>query len=496
MSSDKLIKFKKDVLDNLKHKGKNEFYFAENFEGLCIRINKRSKAYYAHWAIPKIDKATGRIKYWGKKKWIAGFNVPLAEVKAKIRASLDELKQLSKISESSLTVGGLVNEFLKHGLNGTRVRTRGKRIVYKAKTTKGYKNMLQRYILLKTDKDHVELKERMIKPIRHQGKYFQGALKDVPLDKVSRTDIEIFMERLADIPAAANHALAALSVAFEFDLQRVTDNLYKGSNNPCVRVTKYPIQKDKKYLEIEKVLEIMDYIKANQFRDPHFFTYWALLVQVGERQSDLRGLYWKEPTNVKLEQKKGCTGWIYKKFDDQLQEEVTYVHIIDSKNRKPADVDVPIDMEQLLQKLDEMRGDRLSWCITSKFIFPQTNRIDIGITENSYRFKMERFHYKFGLATRTHIRSSCGEFGKKRKLYKYKNTFTLKHLRKTFGTHYGREYGVEAGTERFRQSSTDVFRGHYYTFDKNNTKARRMYVPRQSRSQIKPRAIVGGKSEE
>ena len=59
----------------------------------------------------------------------------------------------------------------------------------------------------------------------------------------------------------------------------------------------------KKCLEIEKVLEIMDYVKANQFRDPHFFTYWALLVQVGEMQLDLRGLYWKEPTKVKLEQK-------------------------------------------------------------------------------------------------------------------------------------------------------------------------------------------------
>ena len=31
MSSDKLIKFKKNVLDNFKHEGKDAFYFAENF---------------------------------------------------------------------------------------------------------------------------------------------------------------------------------------------------------------------------------------------------------------------------------------------------------------------------------------------------------------------------------------------------------------------------------------------------------------------------------
>ena len=493
MTSDKLIKFKKDVLDNLKYEGSEEFYFAENFEGLCIRINKRSKAYYAHWSIPKIDRKTGKIKSTGMKKWIAGYNVPLAEVKAKVRANLDEFKKLSKVSESSLTVGGLVSEFLKHGFNGTRVRTRGKRISYKPKTVKAYKHVLQRYILLKAAKDHVELKEKMTKPIRHQGKYFQGALKDIPLDRVSRTDIEIFMERLSDIPAAANHALAALSVAFEFDMQRVTDHLYKGSNNPCIRVTKYPIQKDKKYLELEKVREIMDYIKNNQFRDPHFLTYWALLVQVGERQSDKRGLYWKEPANVKLEQKKGCTGWLYKKFNEQLGEEIMYVHIIDSKNRKPANVDVPIEMEQLLLKLDDMirSNPNLTWAVSSKFIFPQTERPDLPITENSYRFKMERFNYKFGLSTRAHVRST----GKKRKLYKYTNIFTLKHCRKTFGTHYGREHGVEAGTERFRQSSADVFRNHYFTFDKANTIARRMYSPRQSRSKIKPRAIVGGKND-
>ena len=63
MSIDKLIKFKKNVLDNLKHEGKDEFYFAENFQGLCICINKGSKAYYDHWAVPKIDKATGSNKY-------------------------------------------------------------------------------------------------------------------------------------------------------------------------------------------------------------------------------------------------------------------------------------------------------------------------------------------------------------------------------------------------------------------------------------------------
>ena len=173
MTSDKLIKFNKVTLDNLTYRGKDEYYFAENFEGLCIKINKRSKAYYAHWSIPKINKATGKVTRAGLKKKIAAYNVPLAEVKAIIRSNLDEFKKLSKVSESSLTVGGLVSEFLKHGFNGTRVRTRGKRINYKTKTVKGYKHVLQRYILLKAKKEFVEIKEKMTKPIRHQGKYYQ-----------------------------------------------------------------------------------------------------------------------------------------------------------------------------------------------------------------------------------------------------------------------------------------------------------------------------------
>ena len=61
--------------------------------------------------------------------------------------------------------------------------------------------------------DPVELKAKMTDPIKFQGKFHDGALKDVPLDNLKRKDIEIWMARLEDTPAAANHALAALSVA-------------------------------------------------------------------------------------------------------------------------------------------------------------------------------------------------------------------------------------------------------------------------------------------
>ena len=488
----KLIEFKKDKLESLKYSGKTEWYFAENFEGLCIRVLKTKKTYYSHWSIPKIKD--GKIVRVGIKKKIGDYDLPLAEVKAIARQVLDKWKKQSITVSNSLTVDGLARSFVKNGARGQRIKTRGIRLNYKPKTSLGYVQMLTAYVLLE-GKHAAEMQKKMSEPIRINGGYETGALKDIALDKVSRRDIEIFMKRLEDKPAAANHALAALSVAFEWDMAktREEDKLYKGTNNPCIRVAKYAVEKNKDFLDIEKVLEIRNYIINEQWRDPHFFTYYALLVECGERQSDLRGIYWSKPHNLKQEIKNGCTGWIYKKYDAEIATEITYIHIIDSKNRKPADIDITDEAAQLLQKLDEMRSDKLSWCITSKFIFavkprPQSENISECITENSYRWKMERFHHKFGLATRDLIRSR----GKMKK-YKYRNIYTLKHLRKTFATHYGREHGLEATTQRLRQSSQKVTSDHYFNYDKDKIKVRHMYSPKRERSAVKPRAVTGGK---
>ena len=47
------IKFEKRKLERLKYSGKRKIYYAENFEGLCIEVNKHKKTYYVHWSIPK-----------------------------------------------------------------------------------------------------------------------------------------------------------------------------------------------------------------------------------------------------------------------------------------------------------------------------------------------------------------------------------------------------------------------------------------------------------
>jgi len=51
------------------------------------------------------------------------------------------------------------------------------------------------------------------------------------------------------IHTTANRALAALLVAFEWDMKRSTAKLYKGDSNPCLRIFKYQKTKDKNFLK-------------------------------------------------------------------------------------------------------------------------------------------------------------------------------------------------------------------------------------------------------
>ena len=491
MTSDKYIKFTKEKLEKLPYN--SGWWFASNMESLCIRCGKKKKTYHAHWSVPTINK-DGYTSRKGIRKKIGAFHIPLEEIKAKLRAKIDEYKKISNSSESSLTVGGLVSSFIKSGVDGLRIRQRSERLLYKPKTSAGYIQTLSRFILLRSKHEKDELKQLMdLDPIKYQGSFFTGALKDVALEDVSRKDIEIWMTRMKSTPASANHALAALSVAFEFDMQKVKDGLYQGDNNPCIRVSKYKTNKDKRYLHVEKVLEIRNYIIEEQWRDPHFLTHYGTLLEIGERVADIRGLQWKEPVNVTKEIANGMTGWLNLKNSS--------VHLIDSKDRKEHDVDLTVEGVQLLQKLNDMLGDRLSKYITSKFVFPQNydpkdpGKIHHPITENSYRVKLNHFHYKFGLAERTLVRSSKGKYGKKRTLYKYKNLYSFKHLRKTFVTHYGREEGLEAASHRMRHSSLKVTQDHYFNPDKDKLRKKHMYSPRQNRADVKPRVIVGGKNE-
>ena len=313
------IKFIKNKLGALKFSGKGKFYYAENFEGLAIYVGKDEKTYYAHWSEPVIDKTTGFIKRVGKKKRLAGFHVPLDEIKVKVRKNLDDWKKQNSEIDGGLTVGGLCSAFMKNGSAGYRVKVKGAKIKYKKKTTFNNNLLLSTYLLLKTKKS--EIISMISDPFKYNGGYAKGSLKDISLNKVSKRDIEIWHTRMESMPTTANRALAALSVAFEWDMKRSTDRLFPGDNNPCLRVSKYQESKDKKHLDINKVIEVRNYCINEQWRDPHFLTFYALCLEVGERLEDLFRIVKKKPRTAT--EIKNCSGWI--DYDKEI------IHLTDSK---------------------------------------------------------------------------------------------------------------------------------------------------------------------
>ena len=461
------IKFIKNKLGALKFSGKGKFYYAENFEGLAIYVGKDEKTYYAHWSEPVIDKTTGFIKRVGKKKRLAGFHVPLDEIKVKVRKNLDDWKKQNSEIDGGLTVGGLCSAFMKNGSAGYRVKVKGAKIKYKKKTTFNNNLLLSAYLLLKTKKS--EIISMISDPFKYNGGYAKGSLKDISLNKVSKRDIEIWHTRMESMPTTANRALAALSVAFEWDMKRSTDRLFPGDNNPCLRVSKYQESKDKKHLDINKVIEVRNYCINEQWRDPHFLTFYALCLEVGERLEDLFRIVKKKPRTAA--EIKNCSGWI--DYDKEI------IHLTDSKDRNAADVPLTVEAIEMLQQLQKYIVERedCNFALQSQWIFPRATDPTKPINNNSYRVKLKYFNYKFGLATREYVRGK----GKRIK-YKYKNEYTFKHLRKSFVTHYARgkdEHGKERGlvqaSLRMRHSSPKVTKDHYFTEDQEQLRVKHMY---------------------
>jgi len=485
---ERLIKFTKINLERLKWNGKQTFYFARDFEALCIAVNKFSKTYYAHWSDSIIGQ-NGKIKSIGRKKELGGFNMPLDEIKDALRSNLKSWKERSrsKGSTAETTVGDLVRSFIKNGLDGNRVRTRGIRLKYKDKTKAGYISSLKAAVLCEGVNSAAEYKELFATKIKWKDKFVVGALKDVPLSKVSRQHLDQFMHVMQQKPVAANAALAALSVAFEWDMTLAHTRLFQGIQNPCLRVVKYEVRNDKRHLDLDKVLEIRSYIdnnlhKNNSIYTPHFLAWNILLVENAERQADFVGFQWKKPNNIEAAISKGCTGWF------NLDKGTFY--LVDSKNRKEATEDLTDHTIAIFKKLHSMRYESLSWCLKSDWVFPRAEAPELPITENSYRWQRDRFFYKFGLATRELVRSK-----KTRKLYKYKCNYTFKHLRKTFATFYARSQGDVATQRRMRHSSLDVTQTHYITEDKTKRSNVDIFSPKDERQQTKLAAVKGGKND-
>jgi len=452
----KKIKFKPTTIAKLKHPtGKHPDKWSDlTCEGLVCVVQPQpslTKSYYATWSTITYDK-DGKQKRSGRYKYICRVGQRNYEsVKQEVNIKLPIWKAGNITSNSIKTVGSLTQEYINYGAGGFRVKSKGTKIKYKKKTTKNYILLLNAYVLVKTKKEHIKL--MLTAPYRQSdNSYYKKQLAELPLDKITKRDIEIWHSRMENTPTAANRVLAALSVVFEWDSKRITPS-HKGFN-PCLRVAKYEEKKDKKYIDsTAKLLEVIKYTTDQQWRDPHFLTFYLLQLEYGERLADSFGIAWNKPESI-TEQKK-CSGWL-----DWRKKEI---HLTDTKNRKEADPEMTEELIKQLHKLQNLVSEsntNASWAAGSMWVFPRPTDPSMHINNSSYRCKLRDFNYKFGFATREYVRGKG-----KRKVYKYKNILTMKHLRKTFVTVYGRKKGLEAASQRMRHSSLIVTKEHYYNED-------------------------------
>ena len=275
----KKIKFTPATIAKLKHPtGKHpDKWYDLTCEGLACIVQPQpslTKSYYATWSTITYGK-DGKQKRSGRYKYICRVGQRNYEdVKQEVNIKLPIWKAGNITSSSVKTVGSLVQEYINFGAGGFRVKSKGTKIKYKKITTKTYILLLSTYVLVKTNKDHI--KTMLTAPYKQSdNSYYKKQLAELPLDKITKRDIEIWHSRMEIVPTAANRALAALSVVFEWDSKRIVPS-HKGFN-PCLRVAKYEEKKDKKYIDsTAKLLEVIKYATDQQWRDPQFLTFYLL----------------------------------------------------------------------------------------------------------------------------------------------------------------------------------------------------------------------------
>ena len=135
--------------------------------------------------------------------------------------------------------------------------------------------------------------------------------------------------------------LSAISAAFTYDINSAAP-IYKGDLNPCLD-TKFYEPKIKKHISTPKLLEIRNYIQTNLWRDPHFLAYNMILIEVGERMSDVMGCAWKEPDTDS--EKKKTSGWLNINKGE--------IFLRDSKDRESATIYLTDPTIEVLKKLQE-----------------------------------------------------------------------------------------------------------------------------------------------
>ena len=83
------------------------------------------------------------------------------------------------------------------------------------------------------------------------------------------------------------------------------------------------------------------------------------------------------------------------------------MHLKDTKNREPADVELTDEMLVMFEKLQHLiseENSNASFAVGSRWVFPRPTDPTQHINHTSYRKKLRNFHFKMGLTTREYVR--------------------------------------------------------------------------------------------
>ena len=453
-------KLTQSALQNLNQPG---MWFFTDSPNLAVKVTRlKKKSFYASYSISAGVTDTGHIKSTGRYKYICRVGErPIQEVKTYIHSNLHKWKAESASGGKGDDVAALAKDFYFNGSTGFRVKKKGSKKKYKETTSKHMKQLCKTYLMLETEDP--EILDRLTGKKKINGEWNTDIFSKIKLDKLKKQHIKDLQERLSATPYIANRVLSVLSTIISWDQNRANP-MFPGDHNPCLGISKFEEKKDKKHIPLEKVLKIKQYIPNNLFRDPHNLAFYSTNLELGERQSDCHGLAWRKPDTIADQLK--TTGWIVNLDQGEI-------YLRDSKDRDSATVyltDAGIEVLKKLWNLVSSENTNASWAVGSMFIFPQKNDPRKYITYNSTRKFLEKFHYKMGLAERTLVRATGT-----RKLYKYKNHFNLKALRKTYVTTFGNTYGLQAASERMRHSSVKVTKDHYWSAEEKKYKVTNLY---------------------
>ena len=311
----KSLKFTAAAIAKLKHPvgSTPTKWYDKNLEGLCVKVMPQPSlkiSYYARWSTITFDKdgkqkRSGRYKYLGR----VGGSKNLEAIKIEVVNNLSIWKAGNVTGSSVKTVGSLNKEYKKDGgATGFRIKLKGSKIKYKSKTSSSNTGLIDAYVL------GIPKKRELTAPYKlGDNSYYKKILADIPLDKLTKKDVEIWHSKLSVVPIAANRALAVLSTVFKWDSKRSTP-AFKGFNY-CLRIAKYPEVKDKRYIDtIEKVLDVNKFLEEQQWRESHFYTNYRLLMEYGETLEDTQGIAWQKPHSLASLSPKHATGLADKSY--------------------------------------------------------------------------------------------------------------------------------------------------------------------------------------